>query len=256
MKSIVTLSVAILLSAITLASAATVTYTSGTLNLNLTAQAISPAISVLGTYSNSDTESVNFTLQQFDSSLGTLQSVQFVTDFAGSMTSATFDVSPTVPLVSANLITAVSLDRSLSLSVNNAAFTNPVGMGTANASGTVLASVLGVNLSGNTGTDGSLTGSSRNAVQGYTTSSFGTISQLNAVSGLGTYSLTLSGTDLYSFTATATAGTTTWGGTTGYSGTVSVIYTYAAVPEPGTTTLLVSAGLGLLVLLRRRHVAI
>jgi hypothetical protein len=98
-----------------------------------------------------------------------------------------------------------------------------------------------------------LTGPNAAAVQGFSTSSFSNINQLSAVTGTGNLSLSLSATDLYQFTTTVGTGATTWGGTTSYAGTVSVIYTYTAVPEPGTTALLVAAGLGVLLVYRQRR---
>ncbi|MGC1479994.1 MAG: choice-of-anchor E domain-containing protein [Chthoniobacterales bacterium] len=231
------------LSALPLGQTATISYNSAFSDLAITGSASSD-FGINALYTDTGIDSSVFSLPKFDPALGTLNSVTFTIALSDRTTDAAFSQSG-VSLA----IGAISLDRSLSLTVDGIG--GSVASGTANLSGAPLAALLGIALSPAVATNGSIIDNP--AVSGLATAAITDSPSLAAVTGPGTFDLTLSGSDTYSFSTLVSIGTASWGGTTDYSGLGSVSFDYTAVPEPSTGTAVLLAAAALIAVRHRRR---
>ncbi len=199
---------------------------------------------VAGPFSASDTKSVIFNLPKWNPALGTLNSATFSITFSTTETTATFNA----PLFGIGL-SAISLDRSLSLAIDGLA--SPVATASNNLIGNLLASTLG--FAGSvpllSAVDGTL-----NAVPAVGNLASGALTDpitLAALTGPGNLDLTLTGIDEYSF-RTLGVGSSSWGGTSEYGGSAIVTFDFTPVPEPSSVAIFATGAILLLVLRRRK----
>jgi len=184
---------------------------------------------------------VTTTLEQFNSALGTLTGVQVTLDFTATPYATVFTFGPPQTFTSSDWAsttypTSPPNPWTISLGSDSWSLTQPtVTTGTIYGTGQTVPTYPGVlTLLGGTSASADLTAASGLDFASYTGSGvlvFGT-------SGTGTY--TGSGTGLF------------FGGGADLSGTASVTYTYAPVPEPASLGLAGLGGLSLMLFRRQR----
>jgi hypothetical protein len=181
--------------------------------------------------------SVTTTLPMFNSALGTLTGVQVTLDFTVTPYAEAFNVSFAPQIFTPSDLISCSYDPSdiwtISYGSDSWTLAAPtVTTGTIYGSGQVVPSFTGLQLVGSTSAPADLTAASGLDFAAYT--------------GAGNLVFGTTGPGLYSET-----GPFSGGGGGDLTGTASVTYDYAPVPEPGTFALMVCGLTGLLVMRRR-----
>ena len=226
--------------------AATVTYSSNfSLNNPVSStNAISNPNTLLSTVTQTFTDATSpITLSKFNPSMGTLNSITFTLTLTTSSTSG----SATIPVLT--LLSNISIDRTITLTVNNPAFTAPVQSSSSTLNQATLVGLLNsINLG--LGRSGPYTTAGPTGFGISTT----TPTQLAALTGAGgTFTSTLSSSDIYTIAKTAGVGTIDLSGATSYAGMLAVTYNFTAIPEPSTWSMVGVFMLGFIIFTRKRR---